>query len=215
MSSIWIVLSCYACLRFTEGLLHPVTGSNGQTDKIIQDLQRNFSTFQHDMELQLSLIRQKQTNEFLVQNQTITAQRLKILELEQKQKISNAVIMEQNKTIANQDKGLIESMRIVVEQNKTITDQQQKISEMEGRLNLTFSSYEVMIHDVVEKQNQNSATYTNQIRTLNQSAAGLSKQFHYIALSIQDAERRTTLLNDSFNRKCVTLKFAIIIIHQK
>ena len=37
---------------------------------------------------------------------------------------------------------------------------------------------------------------------------------HYLALSIQDAERRTTLLNNSFNRKCVILKFATIFYNK-
>ena len=208
------VICFYVSLGFTESLLNQGPVSNGQTDQIILDLQRNFSLFQHEMALQLSLLRQKQTNEILVQNQTITAQRLKILELEQKQKTSTAMIIEQNKTIVNQEQKIadqdkkivmlennmtnIDRMSSLFEQtadnlklsqnaaiNKTTVElqevdrqQQQKISEIEGRLNQSFGSYEVILHDVVDKQNQHTATYTNQIRTLKQSAVGLSKQFH-------------------------------------
>ena len=238
-----IVICFYVSLDFTESLLNQGPVRNGQTDQIILDLQRNFSFFKHEMALQLSLLRQKQTNEILVQNQTITAQRLKILELEQKQKTSAAMIMEQNKTIVNQEQKIADQDKkiVMLENNMTNIDRrsrlfeqtadnlklrqnatiikttvelqevdrqhQQKISEIDGRLNQSFSSYEVILHDVVNKQNQYAATYTNQTRTLNQSVVGLSKQFHYLALSIQDAERRTTLLINSFNRKCVILKF--------
>ena len=245
------VICAYVCLDFAECLLDQGPFSNGQTEQLIQELQRNFSTFQHaqrEMELQLSLLKKQYTIEILVQNQTITAQRKKILELEQKQKISTAMMMEQNKnitnleqkitdqdkTIADQDKKIVilentlnnnvtrlDRTQNVLEQavdnlrlsqNATINTtnmreleqihlQQQKISEIEGRLNQSFGSYEVILHNVVETQKLYATANTNQIRTLNQSAIGLSKQFHYLALSVQDAEKRTHLLNDSFNRK--------------
>ena len=276
------ILCASVFLDFGESLLDQKPVSNGQTDQLLQELQRNFSIFQHvqhEMELQLSLLKQKYTMESIVQNKTITAQRQKILELKQQQGSSMAMIMEQNKTIANQEqeianhdkmiadqgkkisdqnKKLYESMSMIMERNKTITDmeqkiadqvkkltgqdqkivmlehafnynitnidrrnilleqtdrqQQQKILEMEGRVNQSFGSYEVILYDFVKKQNQHAAIYTNQIQTLNQSAAGLSKQFHYLALSVQDAVKRTNLLNASFSRKCIQFFVHMLIL---
>ena len=238
----FIVICVFVCLNLVETLLDQSPISNGQTDHLVLELQRNFSTFQHEMELQLSLLKQKYTIEILVQNQTITAQRQKILELEQKQKSSVSMITEQNKNITNlekkvedQDKKIVMLENILnynitnldrknnvleqtvdslkLSQNAAINittvggleeihiQQQQKISEIEGRLNQSFGSYEVILHDVVDKQNLYAATYTNQIRTLNESAALLNKQFHYLALSVQDAEKKTNLLNATLNRK--------------
>ena len=250
----FIVICAFVCLNLVETLLDQSSISNGQTDQLVIELQRNFSTFQHEMELQLSLLKQKYTIEILVQNQTITAQRQKILELEQKQKSSVSMITEQNKNITNlekkvedQDKKNVKLENILnynitnldrksnvleqtvdslkLSQNAAINittvggleeihmQQQQKISEIEGRLNQSFGSYEVILHDVVDKQNQHAATYTNQIRTLNQSAAVLNKQFHYLALSVQDAEKKTNLLNTTLNRKSMKSSSILFFRH--
>ena len=280
------VICAYVCLEFAECLLDQGPFGNGHTDQLIQELQRNFSTFQHaqrEMELQLSLLKKQYTIDILIQNQTITAQRQKILELEQKQTHSAAMMMERNKTVTNleqkiidqdqkiadqdkkitdQDKKIADQDKKIADQDKTSTDQdnkivmlentlnhnvtglnrkqnvleqavdhlmlsqnatinitssreldeihlqQQEIAEMERRWNQSFSSYEVILHDVVDKQNEHAATYTNKIQTLNQSAARLSQQFHYLALSVQNAEKMTNLLNTSLNRRFIILTFA-------
>ena len=262
------VICAYVCLDFAECLLDKGPFGNGQTEQLVNELQRNFSIFQREMGLQLSLLKKQYTIELLVQNQTITAQRQKILELEQKQTLSTAMMMECNKTVTNleqkiidQDKEIADQDKKNADQDKTIANQdnkivmlentlnhnvtgldskqnvleqavdqlklsqnatinmtsvreldklrlqQQKIAEIEGRLNQSFGSYEVLLHDVIDKQNQYAATYTSQIRTLNLSAAGLSNQFHYLALSVQDAEKKTNLLNTSFNRKFIIFTF--------
>ena len=285
MRLLFNVICAYFCFEFVVSLLNQGPLGNGQADQLVLELQRNFSIFQHEMELQLSLLKQKYTIEILVQNQTMTAQRQKIVELERQQKVSAGLIIEQNKTIANLDRKIADQGREIIEQNRTIyesmsmifernknityleqkiadqdrkiTDQdkaivmlentlnynvtsldlkhtvleqavdhlmlsqnaainittlreldemhlqQQKIAEMEEWLNQSFGSYQVILNEVIHQQDQHAATYTNQIRTLNQSATWLNKQFHYLALSVQDVERRTTLLNDSFNRKCM------------
>ena len=157
------------------------------------------------------------------QNQKIADQDKKVADQDQKIVMLENIL---NFNIANIDRRNIRLERIVdnlqLSQSTTINKelqevdrhQQQKIAEIEGRLNKSFGSNEVILHDVVNKQNQYAATYTNQIRTLNLGADGMSKQFQYLALSVEDAEKMTTLLNASFNRRCIILKAVTIITQQ-
>ena len=118
MRFIFSALCFCVCLGFVESLLDQDPVGNGPTDPLVLELQRNFRTFKREMELQLSLMGKNYTNEILVQNQTITAQRQKILELEQQQKISAAIIMEQNRTIANQGQKIAQQELRIIEQDK-------------------------------------------------------------------------------------------------
>ena len=64
-------------------------------------------------------------------------------------------------------------------------------------MNQSFGAYEVILHDVVYKYNQLVSLISNQTRTLNHSVAELGRQFHYLTLSLLDAERKYAAINES------------------
>ena len=161
-------LCFFLCLQLTESLPENVSDRYGHIDQVVQELHRNFSRFQHEMDLRLSLLMQRHNNEILVQNQTIIAQNVRIQEMEQRkietlrnfsilQEKCESMEMEQIKTISTQRAEVKELERLqnqtlmnmsiihqryenlLTAQNKTIADQQQKISKLEQTLNYSMA----------------------------------------------------------------------------
>ena len=137
------------------------------SDQIIMELQRNVTKLQQQM------------------GKTILDQNRTIFELEQNLKVMN-------NTVATQQK-IIDGLNAQVqEQNTTISK-----LKTDNKINETFSAYQVMLRDIVDRQNQHVNQSYNQIRVVDQRVSDLGKQFHYLSLSILDAEKKTSLLNTS------------------
>ena len=264
------------CVRLTDSLLDQGYTSEGRMDHIVVDMQKNFTRFQHEMELQLSLLRLKHANDILVQNQTIMNQNMQIQEMQQRQREMNMsliqqkyesilkIVMEQNETINTQREEIKELEKqkeetftnmsvlqnwyemLLKSKNETIAEQQQKIvleiertqrrnisdventcksfeqkvtktvlaivaglekhrdqkmSELEGRLNQTFSTYELILRDVMDKENNHFVLYSGQISRLNQNVTYLVDQFHNLSQAAKDDETQIRLLKATLIRK--------------
>ena len=104
----------------------------------------------------------------------------------------NRKILEMNNTIETQQRMITSLTAQVKEQNTTISTL---------RMNETFSAYQLILRDVVDRQNQHVNQTYNQIGVLDKTVSDLGKQFHYLSLSILDAEKKTSLLNTSLQGK--------------
>ena len=87
--------------------------------------------------------------------------------------------------------------------NQTIGNEQEIIkthcnhhySDNDGRMNATFSAYQQIIRDVVDKHNQYATHSDNQTQVLDQRVADLGKQLQYLSLSIVNARKEESVLN--------------------
>ena len=182
----WILF--ILCLSYpADGLLNTISAS----DKIIMELQRNMTKLQQQM------------------GKTTLDQNRTIMELEQKLKVT-AIEMNNTVEIINslsvkvkeQNTTISKLSALVMDQNRTIRhfeqeNNNQHIAEIDNRMNETFNAYELLLRDVVDRQKHHVNKTYSQTRALDQRVSDLGKQFHYLSLSILDAEKKTSLLNTS------------------
>ena len=144
---------------------------------------------------------------FLKQNKTISDQQLaidaipdqqrRLLEIEARQK-------QQNQTMIHQQ-SQIRPLQQDMEYLKQNMSDQQTLNEhfvgVEARMNESLSAYQVILHDLVDKQNQQAELSDNKSRGINRNFADLAKQFHYLSLSVLGANKKMGLLNASVSGK--------------
>ena len=155
-------------------------------------------------------------------NKTIAGQKIRIAHLEDvilKQNQTIEVISKQqqqfNHTTADQQLKILELGDVVLKQNRTFTqdsapkngnvlgrnntnqgDYVQGDVEMEQRINKSLSAYQIILHDVVDRQNQQVAVFNNETLALGRRIDSLAKQFHYLALSASELDDK---MNTSFS----------------
>ena len=160
--------------------------------KIIDNQQEQMS------ELEMKMLEQNQT--IMDQQLTLKAipdQQRKIFEIEARQKQQNQKMLNQQSQITplRQDMGYLK---------QNMSDQQtlnQHFIGVEARMNESLSAYQVILHDLVDRQNQQAESSDNKTRDFNRSFADLVKQFHYLSLSVLDADKKMGLLNASIYGK--------------
>ena len=147
-----------------ESLLSKVSTSDEYMDKIVGELQHNVTMLY----------------------QTVNNQQRKIEDLEKKNtdsKTENAELLrnftELQNTIKTKEDKLVANFTTAC-QNLT--------AELEGRMNQSYSAYQLLLNDVVDKL----ALLKNNSLALNKSFSDLTKQFHYVSLSVLDVDKRLT-----------------------
>ena len=136
---------------------------------------------------------------------SIQQQKIEILdkqETEQNFTISNLldIVVEQNQTINNQQIELNVLREQVMIHNETISEQgalNKQIAQTDRGINDTFSAYQLILRDVVDKFYQHVNQSNNKTQAMDQKIADLRKQFQHLSLSLVDTEKKTSALNSS------------------
>ena len=141
-------------------------------------------------------------------NMTSIAQQQRIAELGRAE-------IHHNKTLSEQQRTMNELQNDKLVLNKILISNRQKLdylestgininrtfhlyqTEMDSKMNQSFGAYQVILHDIVDKHNQDVTVYNNQSIALNQSVADLGKQLHYLSLSLLDTEKKCIAINAS------------------
>ena len=123
-------------------------------------------------------------------------------ETEQNFTISNLldIVVVQNQTINNQQIELNVLREQVMIHNETISEQgalNKQIAQTDRGINDTFSAYQLILRDVVDKFYQHVNQSNNKTQAMDQKMADLRKQFQYLSLSLVDTEKKTSALNSS------------------
>ena len=147
-----------------ESLFSKVSTSDEYMDKIVGDLQHNVTMLY----------------------QTVNYQQRKIEDLEKKytdSRTENTELLrnftELQNTIKTREDKLVANLT---------TAYQSLTAELEGRMNQSFSAYQILLHDAVDKL----APLQNNSLALNKGFSDLTKQFHYVSLSVLDVEKSLT-----------------------
>ena len=206
-------------------LLNPASSVNSHSDQIIEELQRNMTKLQQRLEATI-LDHNRTMTDLEEKYKVIQDQNRTISDLTQKQRVTLVIVGNQQRTVSEMNQTIREQHRkierletqsieqnvtimnlesLVLEMNQTIGNEQQRISDrcnehyrnVDGRMNATFSAYQLILHDVVDKHNQYATQSDNQTRVLDQRVADLGKQFHYLSLSVGDARKEASILNTS------------------
>ena len=186
-----------------ESLLNP-----GQTDYM--DLQHNFTTFQKQIEAKVLDLQRNANRTISDLEQKLT---LALDAIAKQQNTATKQEQRLNQTTADQQQKIGQLEELVSKQNQTIVKQQHTIDTLSQQVNKRLSAYQVVLHDVVDRHNQQVDMYKNQTRILDKGIADLGKQVHDLSMSVLDAEKKTTLLNTTLQGKYV-LPF-ILIYRQK
>ena len=130
--------------------------------------------------------------------ETIPDQKRKILEIEAQQFKENQTIMNQQSEIRVME----EDVKILA---KNYSDQQTFTKVFIGtqnRMNESLAAHRVILHDLVDRFNEQASLYDNRTHDLNRSMTDLGKQFHYLSLSVLDSEKKLAQLNATLSGEC-------------
>ena len=186
--------------------------------KIEEKINQSFSAYQ----LILQDVVDKQNRQIPVQNSTQTLSQ-NFADLTKQFHYVSLSVLDIEKKVTNEQRKIYDLDKQVSEHNQTISDQQPKIQTLqeqvkhlelnvsdqqnfnqhvlgiEGKVNDSFSAYQVILHDLVDRYNQQSALNDNRTHDLNKSIADQGKQFHYLSLSLLDSQNKLAQFNSSFS----------------
>ena len=182
------------------------------TEQNMMDLQRNMTKLQQKMGE--TILEQSRTISDLEQKLWVTAAEMNMMNntVKDQQRVINSLqaqvleqnatmsklVMDQNRTIENQHHRINALRQEVQNQSQKLSYQEsynQHLSETEDKMNRTFSAYQLILHDIVDRQNQQFDQSVNQTRVLDQKVTDLGKQFRYLSLSVLETEKKTSVLN--------------------
>ena len=132
-------------------------------------------------------------------------------------------ILDLEEKVANEQRKLSDLDKQVSEHNQTISDQQLKLQTLEQQVNhlelnvsdqLTFNQHVVgtesrvndslnahlvILHELMDRFNEQTTLFDNRAENMNRTIADLNKQFRNLSLSILDSEKKLAQLNASLS----------------